>query len=146
MHTVFYCEKRGLTTVTCCSLVPSLLTTTYDKDILICIIQGETETPRQRLSDLSRSSPIRCRSQTQIHSLSPVPGRGSKHEGAGSPAGTAKGKPGGRQPAMPDLVVMDFAWAPILPPRQSPSPGLVPQWESLGSWYSCPPCFLPAGI
>lgn len=74
--TLSFIVRRGdLTTVTRCSLVPSLLTTTYDKDILICIIQGETETPRQRLSDLSRSLPIRCRSQTQIHSLSPVPGK-----------------------------------------------------------------------
>lgn len=52
-------SEEGTMTVTHCSLVPSLLTPTYDKDILICIIQGETETPRQRLSDLSRSLPIR---------------------------------------------------------------------------------------
>lgn len=143
MHAGFYCQKRGLTTVTHCSLVPSLLTPTYDKDILICITQGETETPRRICQGhYPPDEEVKLRSTHCLQCLE----RGSRHEGAGIPAGTAKGKPGRRQPAMLDLVVMDFAWAPILPPQQSPSPGLVPQWESLGSWYSCPPCFLPAGI
>lgn len=47
-------------------------------------------------------------------------------------------------PAMPDLVVADFACAAILPPQQFPSsPSLVPQWKSVSSCVPVLPASRP---